>query len=50
MSSPNQIYKTGITDISSATADISIRKQHRNITLIDKQSTNKNENQQLIKL
>ncbi len=46
--SSNQNFKTGVTDISSATEDISIRKQHRNITLIDKDKKTKNEAHQLI--
>jgi hypothetical protein len=46
--SSNQNFKTGVTDISSATEDISIRKQHRNITLIDKDKKTKNETHQLI--
>ena len=48
MSSPNQILKKVNTDVSSATADISIRKQHRNNTLIEQQSKTKNESQGLI--
>ena len=45
MSCSNQNFKTGLTDISSLTSDISIRKHQKNNTLIEQ---NKNENNKLI--
>ena len=45
MSCSNQNFKTWLTDISSLTSDISIRKHQKNNTLIEQ---NKNENNKLI--